>query len=134
MVCFKFLVVAISEDLKQIANAAAIIKIKAQHRLYFLRILKKTYLSANQSFYCCSIESILMYCITVQVGNSSAADRAALQRVIKTARAIIGHPRPPLKDIYLSRLPVLFPLNILYLKSKLLSVLCNNSHLVWILL
>lgn len=33
---------------------------------------------------------------------------AALHRVIKTARATIGHPRPPQKDIYLSRLPVLF--------------------------
>lgn len=104
MPSFKFLGIKISEDLKWSVNSAVVVK-KAQQRLYFLRTLRKAHLSAKllESFYRCSVESILTYCITAWFGNCSAADRAALQRVIKTAQGIIGLPLPPLEDIYHSR-------------------------------
>jgi hypothetical protein len=36
-------------------------------------------------FYSCTIESILMGCITAWYGNFSASDHKALQRVMRTA-------------------------------------------------
>lgn len=80
-------------------------KKKAQQRLYFLRMLKKTNISAKliESFYHCTLESILTYCITSWYGNCSVADRAALQRVINTVGKIIGLSLPRLEDIYKAR-------------------------------
>ena len=55
------------------------------------------------SFYRCSIESILTYCINVWFWSCTAAERTALQRVVNTAQKIIGHPLPSLADLYSSR-------------------------------
>ncbi len=98
MSSFKFLGIHVSEDLKWTVNTAALVK-RAQQRLYFLRTLRKAHLSARllKSFYHCTVESILTYCITVWYGNCTMAERAALQRAIKTSQKIIGLPLPPLR-------------------------------------
>ena len=56
-----------------------------------------------KNFYRCTIESILSGCITAWYGSCSAADRKALQRVVKTAERIIGGHLPSVQGIYNSR-------------------------------
>lgn len=101
---FRFLGTQITEDLSWTTNTTTAVK-KAQQRLYFLRILRKNNLEEKLlvSFYRCSIESVLAYCITTWYASCSAADRRALQRVINTAQKITGCPLPSLKDIFSSR-------------------------------
>ncbi|KAI2667379.1 RNA-directed DNA polymerase from mobile element jockey [Labeo rohita] len=103
--CFKFLGTYISEDLLWTKNIMALVK-KAQKRLYFLRMLRKVNLPQRLlvSFYSCSIESILTYGMLVWYGSSTAADKKALQRVIKTAQNIIAKQQlPTLENIFTSR-------------------------------
>ncbi|KAL0150918.1 hypothetical protein M9458_053837 [Cirrhinus mrigala] len=103
--CFKFLGTHISEDLSWTKNIMALVK-KAQKRLYFLRMLRKVNLPQRLlvSFYSCSIESILTYGMLVWYGSSTAADKKALQRVIKTAQNIIAKQQlPTLENIFTSR-------------------------------
>ncbi len=97
---FKFLGTHISENLSWTTNTTAIVK-KAQQRLYFLCTLKKVNLSQQHltSFYRCSIESVLTYGILTWYGSSSAADRKALQRIIKTAQNITNQQLPSLDSI-----------------------------------
>ncbi len=45
-----------------------------------------------------TVESILTGCITAWFGNSTAGNRKALQRVVRTARHIIGGELPSLQD------------------------------------
>ncbi|KAK0131847.1 hypothetical protein N1851_033363 [Merluccius polli] len=61
---------------------------KAQQRLHFLRILRKHHLEEKLllSFYRCSIESVLAYCISTSYTSCSAADKKALLRIINTAQ------------------------------------------------
>ena len=101
---FRFLGVHLDEDLTWSTNTAAIVK-KAHQRLHFLRVLRNNKLSQELlvSFYRCSIESILTYCINVWFGCCTAAERTALQRVVNTAQRIIGRPLPSLADLYSSR-------------------------------
>lgn len=101
---FKFLGTHLSEDLTWTVNTAALVK-KAQQRLHFLRVLRRNHLEERLlvSFYQATIESVLTYCVTVWFTACSAADRKALQRVIRTAEKIIGCPLPPLEDIATSR-------------------------------
>ncbi len=75
---------------------------KAHQRLFFLRRLRKfgTSPSILRSFYTCTVESILTGCITAWFGNSTAGNRRALQRVVRTARHIVGGELPSLQDIY----------------------------------
>ncbi len=54
-------------------------------------------------FYTCTVESILTGCITAWFGNSTAGNRKALQRVVRTARHIVGGELPSLQDIYTRR-------------------------------
>ncbi len=56
-----------------------------------------------RSFYTCTVESILTGCITAWFGNSTAGNRKALQRVVRTARHIVGGELPSLQDIYTRR-------------------------------
>jgi len=79
---FKFLGTHISEDLTWKHNTS--------HGAYFLRVLRKVNLSQRLliSFYRCSIESVLSHNILVWNSSSSAADKKALQRVIKAAQKI----------------------------------------------
>lgn len=102
---FKFLGTLISDRLTWTDNTAAVVK-KAQQRLYFLRILKKNDLSERLLviFYRSSIESILVYCVTVWYAGCSAADKKRIQRVINTAQKIVGCPLPSLEEIATSRL------------------------------
>ncbi len=45
---------------------------------------------AGTNFYTCTVESILTGCITAWFGNSTTDNRKALQRVVRTARHIVG--------------------------------------------
>uniref|UniRef100_A0A8C7XV90 Reverse transcriptase domain-containing protein n=1 Tax=Oryzias sinensis TaxID=183150 RepID=A0A8C7XV90_9TELE len=101
---FKLLGVTIEQDLTWGANTTALVK-KAQQRLYFLRLLKKNKLSEKLlvSFYRCSIESILTYCVCAWFASYTAAARTALQRVTTRAQKIIGCPLPSLEELYSSR-------------------------------
>ncbi len=98
---FKFLGVHITEDLTWSAHTDAVLK-KSHQRLFFLRRLRKFGMSPSilRSFYTCTVESILTGCITPWFGNSTAGNRKALQRVVRTARHIVGGEPPSLQDIY----------------------------------
>ncbi len=98
---FKFLGVHITEDLTWSAQTDAVLK-KAHQRPFFLRWLRKfgTSPSILRSFYTCTVESILTGCITAWFGISTAGNRKALQRVVWTARPIVGGELPSLQDIY----------------------------------
>ena len=52
-------------------------------------------------FYSCTIESILIDCITAWYGNCSASDCKALQRVVRTAQYITGAKLPASQDLYI---------------------------------
>ncbi len=101
---FKFLGVHITEDLTWSAHIDAVLK-KAHQHLFFLRRLRKFGMSPSilRSFYTCTVESILTGCITAWFGNSTASNRKALQRVVRTARHIVGGELPSLQDIYTRR-------------------------------
>ncbi len=101
---FKFLGVHITEDLTWSAHTDAVLK-KAHQRLFFLRRLRKFGTSPRvlRSFYTCTVESILTGCITAWFGNSTTGKRRALQRVVRTARHIVGGELPSLQDIYTRR-------------------------------
>ncbi len=88
---FKFLGVHITEDLTWSTHTDAVLK-KAHQRLFFLRRLRKFGMSPSilRSFYTCTVERILTGCITAWFGNSTAGNRKALQRVVRTARHIVG--------------------------------------------
>ncbi len=96
--------VHITEDLTWSAHTDAVLK-KAHQRLFFLRRLRKFGTSPRilWSFYTCTVESILTGCITAWFGNSTAGNRRALQRVVRTARHIVGGELPSLQDIYTRR-------------------------------
>ena len=100
----KFLGIHITDDLSWTLNTTHITK-KAQQRLYFLRRLRKANLPTSilTTFYRGTIESILSGAITAWFGNCTAADRKALQRIVRTAEKITGVSLPPLSDIYSSR-------------------------------
>ncbi len=70
-----------------------------------LRWLRKfgTSPSILRSFYTCTVESILTGCITDWFGNSTAGNRKALQKVVRTVRHIVGGELPSLQDIYTRR-------------------------------
>ncbi len=101
---FKFLGVHITEDLTWSTHTDAVLK-KAHQRLFFLRRLRKFGMSPSilRSFYTCTVESILTGCISAWFGNSTAGNRKALQRVVRTARHIVGGELPSLQDIYTRR-------------------------------
>ncbi len=59
--------------------------------------------SILSSFYTCTVESILTGCITAWFGNSTAGNRKALQKVMRTARHIVGGEILSLQNIYTRR-------------------------------
>ena len=101
---FRFLGIHLDDDLTWSTNTSAIIK-KAHQRLHFLRVLRNNQLPQELlvSFYRCSIESIMTYCICVWFWSCTVAERTALQRVVNTAQKIIRCPLPSLADLYSSR-------------------------------
>ncbi|KAI4879135.1 hypothetical protein NFI96_007722 [Prochilodus magdalenae] len=68
-------------------NTSSLVR-KAHQRLYFLRRLRRAGLGSPvlTSFYRCVVESVLCSSINVWHGSCSAADRKALQRVVKAAQ------------------------------------------------
>ncbi len=103
---FKFLSVHITEDLTWSTHTDAVLK-KTHQRLFFLRRLRKFGMSPSilRSFYTCTVESILTGCITAWFENSTAGNRKALQRVVRTARHIVGGELPSHQDIYTRESP-----------------------------
>ncbi len=85
-------------------NTSELLK-KAQQRLHFLRVLRRNNITQRLlvSFYRCTIESILTYCICVWYTSCTVAQRKALQRVINTAQKIIGCPLLTLEELHSSR-------------------------------
>ncbi|KAK3506788.1 hypothetical protein QTP70_027753 [Hemibagrus guttatus] len=85
-------------------NTSSISK-KAQHRLYFLRRLRKAHLPPPilTMFYRGIIESVLSGCITAWFGNCTVLDCKTLQRIVKTAEEIIGVSLASITDMYTTR-------------------------------
>lgn len=73
--------------------------------MHFLRLLWGNCLKQQLlvAFYRSTVESMLARCISLWYCGCSAADKKALQRVIKMAEKIIGHTLPALEDISTSR-------------------------------
>jgi len=93
---FRFLGTHIAEDLSWSINTTTSVK-KAQQRLHFLRILRKNNLEEKLmvSFYRCSIESVLAYCLTTCCASCSEKDR--------TAQKVIGCSLPSLEELFSQR-------------------------------
>ncbi len=74
-------------------------------RLYFLRPLRKFNLLQELliQFYSAIIESVLCTSITVWFSSATKSDHRSLQRVVWTAKRIIGTTLPTLQELYLSR-------------------------------
>ncbi|KAI3370507.1 hypothetical protein L3Q82_025268 [Scortum barcoo] len=81
------------------------LQLQAHQRLYFLRRLRRAGLGSSvlTSFYRCVVESVLSSCIIVWHGSCSAAEKKALQRVVKAAQRTVGRSLPTTTDIYTSR-------------------------------
>ncbi len=94
----------ISQELKWDNHIDSIVK-KAQHRLYFLRQLRKFNLPQELliQFYSAIIESVLCTSITAWFSSATKSDLRRLRRVVRTAERIIGTTFPPLQELYLSR-------------------------------
>jgi hypothetical protein len=86
----KFLGVHIKDKLKWSTHTDSVVK-KVQQCFFNLRSLKKCGLSPKTltNFYKCTIESILLGCITTWY-NCTAHNRKALQRVVRSAQCITG--------------------------------------------
>ncbi|XP_064871940.1 protein-glutamine gamma-glutamyltransferase 2-like [Oncorhynchus nerka] len=102
VVSFKFLGVYITDKLNWSTHTDNIVK-NVQQRLFNLRRLKK-FAKALTNFYRCTIESILVGCITAWYGNCSAHNRKAHQREVRSAQRITGGKLPALTDTYTTRL------------------------------
>ena len=100
----RFLGLQVTSDLSWSLNTAATVK-KAQQRLYFIRLLRKSGLNQRPLTLAYSglVESILTSGITVWYGNTTQAERRSLQRIIKTAERIIGNTLPSMDSIYIQR-------------------------------
>ncbi|XP_013865709.1 leucine-rich repeat-containing protein 16A-like [Austrofundulus limnaeus] len=100
----RFLGLQVTSDLSWALNTEVAVK-KAQRRLYFIRLLRKAGLSSRPltQAYRGLTESILTTSITVCYGNTTQAERKALQRVIKTAEGVVGTKRPSMESLYVQR-------------------------------
>ncbi|KAI4897620.1 hypothetical protein NFI96_030292, partial [Prochilodus magdalenae] len=84
---YRYLGVHLSNNLTWSNNTSSLVR-KAHQRLYFLRRLRRAGLGSSvlTSYYRCVVESVLCSSINVWHGSCSAADRKALQRVVKAAQ------------------------------------------------
>ncbi|KAI4904782.1 hypothetical protein NFI96_002045 [Prochilodus magdalenae] len=84
---YRYLGVHLSNNLTWSNNTSSLVR-KAHQRLYFLRRLRRAGLGSSvlTSFYRCVVESVLCSSINVWHGSCSAAERKALQRVVKAAQ------------------------------------------------
>ncbi|KAI4879613.1 hypothetical protein NFI96_006236 [Prochilodus magdalenae] len=101
---YRYLGVHLSNNLTWSNNTSSLVR-KAHQRLYFLRWLRRAGLGSSvlTSFYRCVVESVLCSSINVWHGSCSAADRKALQRVVKAAQRSVGVSLPTTTDIYTFR-------------------------------
>ncbi|KAI4891278.1 hypothetical protein NFI96_006373, partial [Prochilodus magdalenae] len=101
---YRYLGVHLSNNLTWSNNTSSLVR-KAHQRLYFLRRLRRAGLGSSvlTSFYRCVVESVLCSSISVWHGSCSAADRKALQRLLKAAQKSVGVSLPTTTDIYTSR-------------------------------
>uniref|UniRef100_A0A3B1IEK6 Reverse transcriptase domain-containing protein n=1 Tax=Astyanax mexicanus TaxID=7994 RepID=A0A3B1IEK6_ASTMX len=101
---YRYLGVHLTSNLTWSNNTSTLVR-KAHQRLYFLRRLRRAGLGSVvlTSFYRCVVESVVCSSINVWHGSCSAADRKALQRVVKAAQRIVGVSFPSTTDIYTSR-------------------------------
>ena len=101
---FKFLGIHIPNKLTWTKHTKTVVK-RARQNLFPLRRLKRFGKGPQilKRFYSCTIESILMDCITAWYGNCSASDRKALQRVGRMAQYITGAKLPAILDLYTRR-------------------------------
>jgi gmma-aminobutyric acid receptor subunit gamma/deltex-like protein len=56
-----------------------------------------------KKFYSCTIDSILIGCITAWYGKCTALDRKALLKVMRTDQYITGVELPAIQDLYIRR-------------------------------
>jgi hypothetical protein len=89
---------------------------RAQQNLFPLRKLGMGP-QIPKRFYSCTIESILMGCITACYCNCLASDRKALQRVVYTAQYITRAKLPDIQDLYTRRC-----------QRKALKIVKDSSH------
>ncbi|KAI4877369.1 hypothetical protein NFI96_009196, partial [Prochilodus magdalenae] len=101
---YRYLGVHQSNNLTWSNNTSSLVR-KAHQRLYFLRRWRRAGLGSSvlTSFYRCVVESVVCSSINVWHGSCSAADRKALQRVVKAAQRSVGVSLPTTTDIYTSR-------------------------------
>jgi len=101
---YRFLGMQVTSDLSWTLHTTATVK-KAQRRLDFIRVLRKAGLNRRPltQAYRGLIESILTAGITVWYGNTTQAERKALQRVIRTAERITGTQLPSMDSMYVQR-------------------------------
>lgn len=96
--------VQIREHLNWGVNTGELVT-KAQQKPYFLRVLRRNNISQLVYFYCCSIQSVLCYCLCVWSSSCTVAQRKTLQRIIKTAQEITGCSLPSLEELHSSHCP-----------------------------
>ena len=96
---FKFLGIHITDKLKWSTHTNSVVK-KVQPCLLNLRRLMEFGLSPKTltTFYRCSIESILLGCITVWYSNCATCNHKVLQRVVRSAQRITGGKLPAVQD------------------------------------
>ncbi|KAI4873264.1 hypothetical protein NFI96_029967, partial [Prochilodus magdalenae] len=99
---YRYLGVHLSKNLTWSNNTSSLVR-KAHKRLYFLRWLRRAGLGSSvlTSVYRCVVESVLRSSSNVWHGSCSAADRKALQRVVKAAQRSVGVSLPTTTDIHL---------------------------------
>ena len=68
-------------------------------------------------FYRATVESVLVFSITVWYGNTTTIERKQLERVVRTASKIIGLDLPSVSSIYTTRT-----------KRRMQKVIADPSH------
>jgi hypothetical protein len=98
---FKVLGVQITKDLKW-STLLQIVAKKVRQHLFPLRRLIKCGMVPQflTKLYSCTIESILIGCITAWYGDCTTLDRMELWKVVRTAHYITGAKLPAIQDLY----------------------------------
>jgi hypothetical protein len=98
---FNFLGVHITNKLTWSKHTKIVVK-RARKNLFPLRRLKRFVMGPQilKSFYSCTIESVLMSCITAWYGNCSTSNSKALQRLVCKAQYITRDKLPAPGPLY----------------------------------
>ena len=119
----KFLGVCIANNLTWSLHTSSTVK-KVHQRLHFLQRLKRAHLSPSifTTYYIGTTESVLISSISLWHESSSASDRKALGRVVRSAKKIIGVALPPVGDLAKQ-----------FCLSKATTITRDLTHLSWTL-